>query len=75
MGFSASKYTSPAGICGPSVTIMKFWISSSIEVRILSLGGAKMRLASSAYHLPPGNFAIACRMIRTDWRISSPRTR
>jgi len=44
LGFSASKYTSPAGICGPSVTIMKFWISSSMEVSTLSFGGAMIRL-------------------------------
>ena len=54
---------------------MKFWISSSIEVRILSFGGAKIFRASCAYHGPPGNFAMACLMMRTDWRISSPRTR
>ena len=73
--FGLEIHLARRGICGPSVTSMKFWISSSIEVRILSFGGAKICFASSAYQVPAGNFATACRMIRTDWRISSPRTR
>src|SRR5690606_24308303 len=70
-GLPASQYTSPAGICGPSVTSMKFWISSSIEERILPFGGAKILRASFAYRAPPGKFLMTCRMMRTDWRISS----